>query len=192
MGAAMVLGVGFLMDKSIQQARFEKVEIDQWKVRLANSEIKVLAGYLVANNLILCREGGWKDLSSRNRNCRWGGGSDFLLNNAIPESKFNLSAADWESDGSLVFRSSTLVEGVAMESTLRFSLTEWAKDARLREMIGFVPNDLSIADDETDFVVISVDSSMRGVRGSTVKSLGAIRRPIGQAVLRLTGNTLVS
>ena len=69
MVSVSVLGTIYVTEKSMSSflSDFSQT-MEEWEKHLVMQSAQALAGYLVSNNLILCREGGWRGKKSK---CQW-------------------------------------------------------------------------------------------------------------------------
>ncbi len=135
-----------------------------------------MASYLVANNLILCKEEGWSGLS---RKCKWGGS---YQRTTISESLYKLSPVSSTAD-KLEYKIQIPVfasrDGSAdgdIEASLTFDLVDWGSDKSSESILGIIPYEKSPVDDDRSIVLIK-SSVAFGSQKITLS--GGIRRPLG-------------
>ena len=111
-----------------------------WQMDLAVQYGLHLGGYLVANNVILCREGGWSAVDSL---CRW---THDTGKNVPSPSDYDLTdetaiVVAERSRKQLRYNGTKDIEGQEYSYQLFFDLVNW-KDARMSSLMGEVPDTL--------------------------------------------------
>ena len=108
-----------------------------WENHLTTKYGFTLGGYLVANNLILCKEGGWQDTAAF---CKWN-----TDDSTVQLSEYNLEQPTVTTvDGRdvLTFEGQidepTLNNGEPLNYTISFDLVNW-KDPNIQGLIGEIP-----------------------------------------------------
>lgn len=114
--------VGFLSDMS--------QSLEEWEKFLVNDSAQKLATYLVASNLVLCREGGWQGKSV---DCKWN-----TTSGVANPSEFNLSKPTDSTEG-FSLNGYILVEGDKKKYKMTFDLVNWT-DTSIENLIGEIPN----------------------------------------------------
>lgn len=166
------------------------LEASDYRVGYAIQRASSLGGYLVAQNLVACREQGWSDLGGKR--CRWGGGlrANAAATPPIPPvdmSEFQLTRSRYERlsqdlpDEALTFDQEIQEGGVRFPVKLQFDLVNWSTETKVRALTGFIPRENSIQDDDVYAVLIKVsipvvDSETNVTRMFTHQA--QIRRPI--------------
>lgn len=112
-----------------------------WQTDLAVQYGLHLGGYLVANNVILCREGGWSDLDSDDPLCRW-----TTVKDAVSASSYDLTdetevSVEGQNRKQLRYTGTKNIEGSEYSYHLFFDLVNW-KDARMSSLMGEIPDAL--------------------------------------------------
>ncbi len=183
LSAFAAISIGGLLAVGLNAIRLSADERGEWVYRHANRGAKNLAAYLISNNLILCREGGWTGFGA-NQRCRWGG------HKHTPElfpKDFNLSNQRYGANGELVFDYAFESGGVSTKTDLKFQLVDWDKSEELRHLLGEIPVEHSIVDDDWTFVHFRA-STARPFQSPYFRQ-GAMRRPVGWPVV--SANSLV-
>ncbi len=110
--------------------------LQDWLKALTAKYGFTLGGYLVANNLILCKEGGWGDNGAL---CKWNPESSLV------ESVFNLNSPVQQTvDGKKVLsfkghiQEPTLNQGRRIDYSISFDLVNW-KDSKIKNIMGEIP-----------------------------------------------------
>ena len=111
--------------------------MEDWERVLVMQSAQTLGGYLVANSLILCREGGWSGKKSK---CRWRKSTEGDSSTFKPYSSFHLSNLKDTAEG-LVFNSKYQMEGGEWKKyKISFNLTNWKTNQFVKNLIGDIPN----------------------------------------------------
>ncbi len=114
-----------------------------WQMDLAVQYGLHLGGYLVANNVILCREGGWRALGDTGPLCKW---TDAKEKGIPSPSDYDLTdktavVVGEQSRKQLRYNGTKDIEGQEYSYQLFFDLVNW-KDARMSSLMGEVPDTL--------------------------------------------------
>ena len=124
--------------------------MEDWERVLVMQSAQTLGGYLVANNLVLCREGGWSDKKSK---CRWRKPTegdtteeDTTEEDTTEEDTtkddfkdFHLSNMKDTEEG-LVFDSKYQMEGGEWKKyKISFDLQNWKTNQVVKNLIGDIP-----------------------------------------------------
>lgn len=202
-----LLGVGILyMAQGISTRNV--IEHSQIDAQYANDRALTIAGYLVSNNLVLCRE----PQSGNVGKCSWGG--QLHKPNAFEESEFNLENGRTDEQGSyhavavmdayeVGFRDSNR----KIKTDLKFTLTNFGKDinpqSQSMNLIGKIPGYAAAYDDDWWIVIVEAKTAYLEVKlkdednpegeDSSVKhliSLGGIRRPLASPILEVSGSAM--
>ncbi|WP_374073622.1 hypothetical protein [Bdellovibrio bacteriovorus] len=184
---ASVIVVAMVSQMGLDIFKRSSYAYTEWETNLGNQKALGLGGYLVAHNLILCREDGWRDLDSEVK-CRWGGG---YHSPRIEQSKYNISDVDYE-DGSLVLSIlNSEPDKRSYTTKLKVNLVDWSKQSSFRSMVGEIPVWNALADDDRFMVVMtaSTDFFVSDQQKKTVSKSGALRRPIGTPNVQILSNT---
>ena len=130
MVSAGVLGTIYITQKITSSFLSEQSqEMEDFEKHLVTQSAQALAGYLVANNLVMCREDGWTGKQSK---CRWSTAED-----ADNISNFNLSHEEDSNEG-LSYESKYSIEGIEKTYTVSFTLVDW-RDTSIENLIGEIP-----------------------------------------------------
>ncbi len=120
--------------------------MEEWETNLVVRSVQTLAGYLVSNNLILCREQGWQGTPSKK--CKWREDGD------KKPADFKLSKPQYLNEG-LSFQGIHNLEGIDKHYKVIFNLVDW-RDTAIQSFIGEIPEyicrrkeDLRIIEDAT-------------------------------------------
>ena len=105
--------------------------MEEWEQHLVAQSAQTLSGYLVANNLILCREAGWAGKSSK---CQW-----TTAPGTEDPSQFNLSNQEDSSEG-LSFNGQYSIDGNMRTYKVTFSLADWEKVTAIGNLVGEIPD----------------------------------------------------
>ena len=114
---------------------------ENWEKHLISKYGFTLGGYLVANNLILCKEKGWKDTTAL---CKWN-----TSDNKVQLRDYNLnsleltkiSGRDVLSIKGQIKDEPTLNNGEPLNYTIQFDLVNW-KDSYIQTLIGEIPTSI--------------------------------------------------
>lgn len=149
-----------------------------------------LGGFLVANNLVLCREDGWSGLS---RKCRWGGD---LVSPAVDKSVYYLEQQEG-SDQPLTFNAKIDFEvdplkaagGVKLsdsKSPVKISF-DLINDSKIKNLVGEVSASAKPVDQDHYFVAITAQVPYLDVKGNqnNFDKTSLLRRPMGTPFLGL-------
>ena len=111
---------------------------EAWENHLTIKYGFTLGGYLVANNLILCKEGGWENTTA---SCKWN-----TKDSTVTVGSYNLEEPKVITvDGKDVLtfegevKEPTLNNGEPLEYTISFDLVSW-KDPNIKNIIGDIPS----------------------------------------------------
>ena len=116
--------------------------MDEWEAHLVVKSAQALAAYLVTNNLVMCREGGWDNKKS---NCRWS-----MANGADSPSQFNLSNEMDVNEG-LSYTGTYKMDDIKREYKATFNLVDWT-DTSIQNLIGQIPG--YVCRNKTDLSII--------------------------------------
>lgn len=188
---AMVMGLSvFVVASALMVSELNLVSFKDsskrfvsWQLDLENKKALSLAGYFVAHNLVLCREGGWKELG-RDVKCRWGG---TFHNPPVDQNKFGIKSVNIE-DRTLVLTLSNTSEDKSYNTKLSFTLANWSEDASFRGIVGEIPTWNAIVDDDRFVVFMSAVTKIAGTDYEAA-SHGAVRRPIATPNLIIANTT---
>lgn len=138
-----------------------------------------LGGYFVANNLVLCRENGWRGLTNK---CRWAG--ELFMDPQIPPSKYKL--------GSVIENESILTYPVDIDpeaaSTAPVKLSfDLRNNAKIISFTGQVSSAAQPVDKDQLFVFVAAEADYLDSKGGnkTLKITSVLRRPLGTPSLKL-------
>lgn len=185
---SVTMGLGALQwGQNLLSERF--TEMSETEARYANDRAITLAGYLVSNNLVVCRDGGFARESGRK--CTWAG--DLHKPKAISPSAFELKKGtpdrqDLRLDLALSKDLTGNSEGgPKLKVTLSFRLVNWSTEPKLLDFVGRIPNENAVSDDDWFMVLAEAATEYRDAQGQmkTLKTSGGIRRPLGTPLLDL-------
>ncbi|MDE0120031.1 MAG: hypothetical protein OXM55_08510 [Bdellovibrionales bacterium] len=111
---------------------------EDWEAHLTVKYGFTLGGYLVANNLVLCKETGWKDTTAL---CKWN-----TSDSTVQLQDYNLSSPvltkvagkDTLTMAGQIKNEPTLNNGEPLNYTIQFDLVNW-KDSYIKTLIGDIP-----------------------------------------------------
>ena len=103
--------------------------MEEWEKHLVTESAQTLASYLVSNNLVLCREGGW---TGKKSNCKW-----TTANGMDSPSAFHLSDKSDTTDG-LSYKGTYTVDDSNREYKMTFQLVDW-RSTSIESLVGDVP-----------------------------------------------------
>ncbi len=139
MVSGAVLSTIFHSQKSINWF-LSNIELNKedWESHLTAKYGFTLGGYLVANNLVLCKETGWKDTTAL---CKWN-----TYDSTIRLQDYNLSSPaltkvagkDILTIEGQIKNEPTLNGGKPLNYTIQFNLVNW-KDSYIQNLIGEIP-----------------------------------------------------
>lgn len=181
-----VVTTALISESGLNLFRNSQTAVQEWETNVGNQKALALGGYLIAHNLVLCREQGWDDLS-KTKHCRWGGE---FHNPRIDMSKYGITDLDYKDDN-LVLEITNNEEQRVYTTNLTFSLVDWSKDDAFRALVGNIPIWNELSDDDRFVVFMSASTDLK-VSESEIRKItksGAIRRPIGTPNLQLRANT---
>lgn len=183
--AVMVLGAiaggSYLLIKRLDDSKQDAVkEIKYEKGRVESQKILGLSGFLISNNLILCKQDAWGDGSEKNQ-CKWMGQQKDK--NYRPE-EFGLKNLRYNK-GDLVFdletrRANKNSNNIKYPSSVRFRLADVNKNDSLKAAIGDIPKEVKFIDRDHYVVLVKSEVKIPGKSGEemTVQGAGAFKRPI--------------
>ena len=116
--------------------------MEDWEKYLVTESAQVMAAYMVSNNLVMCREGGWKDKASK---CRWS-----TVEKTNSPSAFNLSEESDSEKGLSYIGTYTLGDN-DRKYKITFNLVDY-RDTSIENMIGEVPE--AVCRDKSNFAII--------------------------------------
>ncbi len=117
--------------------------IEEWEKHLVTESAQTLAAYLVANNLILCRQDGW---TGKQSNCKW-----TLAPKTESPADFHLSDEGDSAEG-LSYKGKYTLDDVEKEYKVTFQLVDW-RSTSIENLIGDVPE--AVCRDKNTLKVIS-------------------------------------
>ncbi len=117
--------------------------IEEWEKHLVTESAQTLAAYLVANNLILCRQDGW---TGKQSNCKW-----TLAPKTESPADFHLSDEGDSAEG-LSYKGKYTLDDVEKEYKVTFQLVDW-RSTSIENLIGDVPE--AVCRDKNTLEVIS-------------------------------------
>lgn len=138
-----------------------------------------LGGYLVANNFILCRKGGWRGLVQK---CRWGG--QLFMSENIAASVYKLELQEPEK-GRLIFAADIDPQGVSNKPVkLSFYLES---DGLIKTLVGDVSPEARSVDKDNQYVYLEAQADYLDSKGrsKTFNLTQVIRRPLGTPGIKL-------
>lgn len=184
------------------------VEHSQIEAQYANDRALTLAGYLISNNFILCRE---PQTGSTGR-CEWGGNLQKPLEYQAIE--FKLEDTSTDEKGSFratavmdVYNAGFEVINRKIKTSLTFTLANFGKDlstnSQSANLIGKIPGYAAAYDDDWWMVLVEaktsyldydsgVDSGDGAGKIKYLTSVGGIRRPLASPVLQVSGSPMCS
>ena len=123
--------------------------LEEWEKHLVTESAQTLAAYLVANNLILCRQEGWTGKQSK---CKW---------STVPKtekfSDFHLSEEKDSTEG-LSYKGKYNLDNKEKEYKVTFQLVDW-RSTSIESLIGDVPE--GVCRNKNTLEVISDASCIR-------------------------------
>lgn len=176
-----------MINSTLSNKKIHFNDVNEDSARIAGEKIRALSGYLITNNLMLCRNEGWVDISGAPK-CKWGG---VYHQPTIDEGEFGLTKRRYEK-GVLKYDLTVDVDGVSVASELSFDLVDWRTNKEVMSLVGEIPNLNSRVDDDSFLVIINVESPYFSPSSNTMKVariVGALRRPQGMPMLLVTGNS---
>ncbi len=141
--SASVLSTIFISQRSANWFLSSQAKnIEDWEHAFVSQTAMAIGGYLISNNLVLCKEGGWENYDAK---CKWNNESSMNL------SEFNLrSKTVWQPEGGgdkvLSFKG-TVDEDVIdnpqsdagdIDYRITFDLVNW-KETSVQNLIGEIP-----------------------------------------------------
>ncbi len=123
--------------------------IEEWEKHLVTESAQTLAAYLVANNLILCRQDGW---TGKQSNCKW-----TLAPKTESPADFHLSDEGDSAEG-LSYKGKYTLDDVEKEYKVTFQLVDW-RSTSIENLIGDVPE--AVCRDKNTLEVISDASCLK-------------------------------
>lgn len=178
-GVLAVVSVGLFRTISTKQ-KIVANEIERYKAEEGARKAVALGSYMVAVNLVGCREGGWVD--NKGNKCRWMGN---FFNPGIERSSYSLTMEEVSGDSlSYVINDLPLSDGKKIKGELRFRLVEWAEPSngmvgKYLPAIGF---EQSKADDDRWMILVEAEIPLKDFKA--VAAVG-VRRPLGIPSLRM-------
>lgn len=188
--AAITGGSFFIFKKLETSNRTAQNEIKNERGRVETQKLLGLAGFLVSNNLILCKQGKWAN-GVYNNQCKWMGQQK---DKNYEPSDFGLKNLRYENDGDLVFDIVQDDKSFKYSSTIRFRLIDSDSNESLKKAIGATSPEVQFIDKD-HFVVMtkaSVDMPDLGGRMDQVDGLGAFKRPIAIPNINIRGSSCLS
>lgn len=178
--AAIGLGVAskVVLDNSSNLNQNLKEQVVEREASLDAQKLLTAAGFMVANNLVVCKENGF----ARGNRCQWHSGSlskvfkpsDFGLKEPTSAKEFIRFKVDVGNEAFLSGSDSRLDSGSVV-----FSLVDQNQEKNLSRFIGTKDNRLAVIDKDRSFIKAAVDLEYE-IRGKKVvsKSVSYFRRPI--------------
>lgn len=178
LSVASVITATIISQMSLESFRKAAAGYSEWETNLANQKALSIGAFLVAHNMILCRQDGWKENGNPEQKCRWGGN---LLPKPIEKSSFGIRSEKYDSNNEYVL--SMRNEGPygdQIDTVLKLKLVKWADDANLRNIVGEIPIYSAYSDDDEYMVLLTASSDMAVGENNrkTITKMGAIRRPM--------------
>jgi hypothetical protein len=185
-----VIGSYFAYNSVLQLEQMTHSESNSWEVDLINKKALTLAGYFVSNNLVLCREEGWRN-NSTNKKCKWGGAYQPEFNGkTISRSDFGIQdkTDNYDGDGFLVMEVVTPLGKEDVTVELSFQLVNWENDPTVRNLIGEIPAGNALADADYFAVLVRAKSEFIDQTGqeAVATTMGFIRRPLANPMMTVT------
>lgn len=178
LSVASVITATIISQMSLDAFRKAAAGYSEWETNLANQKALSIGAFLVAHNMILCREGGWVENANRDQKCRWGGAR---LTKPVEPSAFDITSQRYneknEYELNLVNRNP---EGGKIDTRLTVKLVKWSDDESLRNIVGEIPLHSAFSDDDEFMVLMTASSDLQlgEDKRKTITKLGAIRRPM--------------
>ncbi len=117
----------FLSARSQTQDNWQTISTAQYGLHLGS--------YLVSNNLILCREGGWSGIQSR---CQWTFNSKSQTASHFKLSKKKYVTIPGKNRQALQYTGKHTIEGKEYKYSISFDLLPW-KDSQIQGLVGNIP-----------------------------------------------------
>jgi hypothetical protein len=179
----------FLRSLNVSSRLIKETEL--WKLEYTSEKAISLAGYLISNGFVLCREKGWTG-HPENQKCKWGTRTENDVE--ITPSRYGLSAASYKGDGSMVMQLEPQKNlGERMPVEIVFQLKNIELQPELVKLLGFIPNEVSPSDNDIFAVIITASTEyfvgqnvQLGMEMKKFQRQAAIRRPLGTPFLNIT------
>ena len=104
-------------------------DMEDWEKHLVTQSAQTVAAFMVSNNLVMCREAGWKDKVSK---CRWS-----IVKDIDNPAAFNLSDES-DSQKGLSYTGTYNIDGNDREYRVSFNLVDY-RDTSLESIMGEIP-----------------------------------------------------
>lgn len=150
----MVAGMMGLMTVSKRNIESSSRQIANSDFHLATQKALVVGSYLITNNLILCREQGWRNRDSgmsQGTLCRWGGG---FHNPVIDFRQFGILRLGYSDDK--LYTDFELSPGIG--TRIYFRLMQWEESNNYSSLIGSLSPDVLKADGDKYIVVLEAET----------------------------------
>ena len=108
--------------------------MEEWEKHLVTESAQTLAAYLVSNNLVLCREGGW---TGKDSNCKWTVATDKDDPAKFDPSTYHLSD-EVDSAGGLSYKGEYKTDDSDREYKITFQMVDW-RTTSIESLIGDIP-----------------------------------------------------
>lgn len=188
--AAIAGGSFFIFKKLETSNRTAQGEIKNERGRVETQKILGLGGFLVSNNLILCKQGKWGN-GVYNNQCKWMGQQK---DKNYEPSDFGLKNLRYENDGDLVFDLVQDDKSFKYKSSISFRLIDSNSNESLKKTLGTISPEVQFIDKDHYVVMTkaSVDMPDIGGRVDQVDGLGAFKRPIAIPSINIRGSSCLS
>lgn len=188
---AAVAGGSFLIFKRLETSnRAAQNEIKNERGRVETQKILGLGGFLISNNLILCKQGKWGNGVYENQ-CKWMGQQK---DKNYDPSDFGLSNLRYENNGDLVFDLVQDKDSFKYKSSISFRLIGTDNNESLKKALGEKSPTVRFIDKDNYVVMTkaSVDMPDIGGRIDQVDGLGAFKRPIAIPSINIRGSSCLA
>ncbi len=182
-------GVFTIMKKNKTITQSSNKDVKFLKGKVETKKIFSVAGFLISNNLILCKSEAWNDGVDKNQ-CRWFGQKeednyqpeDFGLLNLRYENRkgkkvlvFDLKSEDSQRKNNKDEEAISKYPG-----TVSFQLINSDDDPAIKEKIGETPADIKVLDKDKHLVQVQAEINipMGGGRESKSVSMSLFKRPL--------------
>ncbi len=207
-GSALAMGVLFLgiviggtfivMKQSQDSSDKASGEIKFLQGKTESKKVFAIAGYLISNNLILCKSTPWSGGQSKNQ-CKWVGQK---AEETYKHDEFGLSNLRYVKDGNESVLTFDLISGndesrdyiSRYPGTLSFRLIDASKDDSLSEMLGEIPEDVKELDKDRFFVKSSLvlKVPMGGEKAQSVTAASLFKRPLAVPKVEFLSSSCLS
>ncbi len=185
-------GVTYVMKQTQKSEDSSNKQLKFLKGRVETKKLFSVAGFLISNNLILCRKSSWHDGQGENQ-CRWSGKrkegnynpEEFGLANLHYKKIKNNEVLTFDFKESIISR---------YDGVVSFELVDVNDDESLKEVIGDIPDDIKNLDKDHHLVKVSVELQVpTGGKGvERVNSASLFKRPIAVPKVSFSDSSCLS